>query len=118
MLAEQPLSLRELVHVIKAKAWGIQKAFEMFGDGRTRLMMWEERLVGWAPPPNGWVKLNFDGLLRGEGMAVADGLSRNSTGDWVYGFTTNLGICSIFEAELWGCRLAYNKLGTMAVGGC
>lgn len=62
-----------------------------------------ERLIGWSPPSEGWVKLNTDGAVRGDhGMATAGGVLRGGDGCWGGGFAVNIGICSVPLAELWG----------------
>ena len=60
-------------------------------------------MVGWYPPPDGWLKLNSDGAVSGvSGLACAGGLLRNSDGKWAGGFIMNIGICSVLRSELWG----------------
>ncbi|GKV49295.1 hypothetical protein SLEP1_g56052 [Rubroshorea leprosula] len=61
--------------------------------------------VRWKRPDEGWVKLNTDGSFNRDGnSASAGGLIRDSLGDWISGFTVNVGSASIFIAELWGLR--------------
>lgn len=81
----------------------------------------EWRLVGWNPPPSGWVKLNSDGSVRGgEYKASSGGIIRNMDGDWLSGYSWNIGACSIAKAELWGVvdglHLAYEKGFRWTVG--
>ena len=61
-----------------------------------------ERWICWQPPRWPFLKLNTDGALKSSGLASAGGLVRNYCGEWVCGFSMNLGSCSIMEAELWG----------------
>ncbi|KAH9720547.1 proline transporter 2 [Citrus sinensis] len=61
-----------------------------------------ERWIYWQPPRWPVLKLNTDGALKSSGLASAGGLVRNYCGEWVCGFSMNLGSCSIMEAQLWG----------------
>ncbi|BFG33611.1 hypothetical protein CerSpe_198850 [Prunus speciosa] len=68
----------------------------------------------WEPPDNGWFKLNVDGSRRfGAGTIGAGSVIRDSRGGWLGGFTVNLGIGQILDAECWGLffgiRLAIDK---------
>ncbi|KAK8582460.1 hypothetical protein V6N13_069237 [Hibiscus sabdariffa] len=41
-------------------------------------------MVSWTCPPDGWVKINFDGLVHGNhSMTSTGGVIRNSKGEWV-----------------------------------
>ncbi|XP_061369203.1 uncharacterized protein LOC133312077 [Gastrolobium bilobum] len=66
-------------------------------------------------PGDGVVKINTDGVARGNpGLAAYGGLIRNSQGRWLGGFAYKLGLlCSSFKAELWGVlrglELAWNE---------
>ncbi|KAF7843157.1 ribonuclease H [Senna tora] len=60
----------------------------------------------WTRPQGEWVKLNVDGAVcRITDDAGCGGLLRNSKGDWIKGFTCNLGKTTIICAELWGIYL-------------
>ncbi|CAA7039100.1 unnamed protein product [Microthlaspi erraticum] len=62
-----------------------------------------ERLIRWTRPENGWVKLNTDGVSRGNpGAAAAGGVLRDEMGSWCRGFSPNIGTCMTPLAELWG----------------
>ena len=59
-------------------------------------------LLKWSLPPCDVLKLNIDGSrLSHNGSIAAGGLIRNSDGDWVCGFSANLGVGDIHVAELW-----------------
>lgn len=59
--------------------------------------------VGWDPPPTGWFKMNSDGSVRtNTGRASCGGLIRNGDGDFVAGFSCNMGSGTIMQAELMG----------------
>ena len=61
-----------------------------------------ETLIGWTPPPTGFVKLNTDGsVLCNPGHASSEGLLRDSNGNWIQGFSHFLGITNSLVAELW-----------------
>ena len=48
--------------------------------------------VRWNKPPHGWFKLNTDGASMGNpGKAGRGGLTRDSSGNWVKGFSRSLG---------------------------
>lgn len=57
----------------------------------------------WIPPPDGFFKLNSDGSVQ-RNSAAAGGLIRDQRGDWVSGFSMNIGPSSIADSELWGLR--------------
>uniref|UniRef100_A0A2N9HWM1 Reverse transcriptase domain-containing protein n=1 Tax=Fagus sylvatica TaxID=28930 RepID=A0A2N9HWM1_FAGSY len=64
-----------------------------------------ETLIGWTPPPTGFVKLNTNGsVLHNPGHASSRGLLRDSNGNWIQGFSHFLGITNSLVAELWGLR--------------
>ncbi|BFG20702.1 hypothetical protein CerSpe_069760 [Prunus speciosa] len=57
----------------------------------------------WTAPKCGICKINTDGSRKTEtGCIGAGGILRDSTGKWLNGFSVNLGIGTILEAELWG----------------
>jgi ribonuclease HI len=58
--------------------------------------------IAWQCPEDGWLSLNTDGASRGEVIAGCGGLLRNSNGQWLGGFSKNLGRCNAYLAELWG----------------
>jgi ribonuclease HI len=61
-----------------------------------------EIAVSWKCPEDGWVSLNTDGASKGGVTAGCGGLIRNSFGQWMGGFSRNLGCCTAYIAELWG----------------
>lgn len=62
-----------------------------------------ERMIAWTLPRPGWTKLNTDGASRGNpGNATAGSVLRDEAGDWIGGFSLNIGICTAPLAELWG----------------
>ena len=59
------------------------------------------QVIWWQFPPDPFIKLNTDGSVLGNpGLAGAGGLLRNSSGDWLSGFSLHLGISSNNMAEL------------------
>nr|KYP39537.1 Putative ribonuclease H protein At1g65750 family [Cajanus cajan] len=57
--------------------------------------------VGWKFPPEGILKLNCDGAVDVNSIAACRGVLRDSSGDFVFAFTSMLGTCSVVQAELW-----------------
>ncbi|KAH1097270.1 hypothetical protein J1N35_014191 [Gossypium stocksii] len=50
-----------------------------------------------------WVLLSTDrAVARDSGYAATGGVARNREGNWIVGFNRFLGVCSSFEAEVWG----------------
>jgi ribonuclease HI len=77
----------------------------------TTLRSRNQVLLSWIPPPPGTLKLNIDGSrISSSGHIAAGGLLRNCHGDWIGGFSANLGTGEILIAELWslyyGLKLA------------
>jgi ribonuclease HI len=58
--------------------------------------------IAWQSPEDGWICLNTDGASKSGEIAGCGGLLRNSHGQWINGFSRNLGRCSAYIAELWG----------------
>lgn len=99
---------RDRVRFIKDRALDVWKA-HVHKMGVTTRTAREERLIAWSPPRVGWFKLNTDGASRGNpGLATAGGVVRDGDGNWCYGFSLNIGICSAPLAELWGAYYGLN----------
>ncbi|GLT50515.1 hypothetical protein SLA2020_239980 [Shorea laevis] len=61
--------------------------------------------IKWETPPPGWIKLNSDGSCStNRGIADAEGIIRDHLGNWIIGFTKNLGHGSNDEVEVWGLK--------------
>ncbi|KAL6188353.1 hypothetical protein ACLB2K_039746 [Fragaria x ananassa] len=59
------------------------------------------RLVLWHPPLSPWIKLNTDGLAKGNpGLAACEGVFRDYQGHFIGGFTTPIGHHNAFFSEL------------------
>ncbi|KAL6206588.1 hypothetical protein ACLB2K_023836 [Fragaria x ananassa] len=59
------------------------------------------RLVLWHPPLSPWIKLNTDGLAKGNpGLAACGGVFRDYQGHFIGGFTTPIGHHNAFFSEL------------------
>lgn len=57
--------------------------------------------ITWYPPPRGWVKLNSDGVSKGNpGPAGGAGIFRDSVGQFLHAYTFKSGFCDAFKAEL------------------
>ncbi|MCI14607.1 beta-amyrin synthase [Trifolium medium] len=60
-----------------------------------------ELLIAWSPPMDPCVQFNCDGAVTNCGLnAACSGVLRNSYGKFIYGFSRNLGACTITLAEL------------------
>jgi ribonuclease HI len=60
-----------------------------------------------AAPLRSWIKCNIDGFALGSpGLSACGGLFRNSNGDFLEGFSDNLGTASSLFAELMAAILA------------
>ena len=55
----------------------------------------------------GWIKINFDGLVAQNRKASCGGLLCHSQGEFLVRLSTNLGMCLISVVEIWG---AYYRL--------
>uniref|UniRef100_A0A7N2LQE5 RNase H type-1 domain-containing protein n=1 Tax=Quercus lobata TaxID=97700 RepID=A0A7N2LQE5_QUELO len=62
-------------------------------------------LAGWKPTPFPFLTLNTDGSAKGNtGHAGAGGIIRDHWGNWIRGFSINIGITHSMMAELWAIR--------------
>jgi len=62
--------------------------------------------IGCMRPPIGWIKLNCYGAWKGsDTLAGCGGLIRNSNGKWIKDYFTQIGMCDVFHAEMWGMCL-------------
>ncbi|CAN1853511.1 Putative ribonuclease H protein At1g65750 [Linum perenne] len=72
-----------------------------------------ETHIGWKPAGDPWFTLNTDGSLANNGRAAAGEAIRSPDGSLLAAFTTNLGICSITQAEIRGIiegmKIAWSK---------
>ncbi|KAI5321119.1 hypothetical protein L3X38_030190 [Prunus dulcis] len=60
------------------------------------------------------LKLNVDGSHKGStGCIGADGVIRNSLGEWIGEFAVNLGMGQILDAELWSLFLSSCLIGDL-----
>ncbi|CAL2255075.1 unnamed protein product [Prunus armeniaca] len=59
--------------------------------------------IHWIAPTHGVCKINTDGSRNSDSGSIgAGGLLRDNYGAWIKGFSVNLGVGSVLEAELWG----------------
>ncbi|XVF81675.1 hypothetical protein PTKIN_Ptkin15bG0174300 [Pterospermum kingtungense] len=105
-------SLDFKVQWIKSQASEFNAAFQKRMDRVDENVMMT-RFLSWPHPPVDWVALNTDGCSKSSlGVAGCGGLLRDFQGNWLKGFTLNIGFCSAIEAELWGVlqglRLAWS----------
>ena len=60
-------------------------------------------MVGWCSLLVDFYKLNVDGAFEvRKWQGSCGGLIRNDAGEFLGGFSMNIGSCSVLEAELWG----------------
>ncbi|KAE8675571.1 tir-nbs resistance protein [Hibiscus syriacus] len=96
-------------------------ALESCNSGAVQRYTPAVRLEPWEPPDLDWFKLNTDGAYRPDSrLAACGGVIRDHMGAWVVGFSKVIGMCSAWEAELWGVYnglcLAWNMGGGRIVG--
>ncbi|CAL9006319.1 unnamed protein product [Prunus brigantina] len=88
---------------IKKMAWMNQALLAKSG---WRLLQHEQGLwaeLSWNRPNPGGCKINSDGSRNNTiGQIGVAGVLRDATGAWLKGYSVNLGIGSVLEAELWG----------------
>ncbi|KAF7804601.1 putative ribonuclease H protein At1g65750 family [Senna tora] len=71
--------------------------------------------IAWVPPPDGWIKVNVDGSVDpgSFGSSACGGVLRDRDGNFLCGFSRNVGSCSITFTELWGVlsglQVAWNR---------
>lgn len=59
--------------------------------------------IAWSQSPMDMVKVNVDGASRrNSGWAACGCVIHDHDGRWIIGAATNLGICSAYQAGLWG----------------
>ena len=69
---------------------------------KKRISNFVVKQVRWHPPPTSWLILNSDGSVFNQFDASCGGIIRDHNGNFILGFSANLGTCSITQAELWG----------------
>lgn len=77
----------------------------MFSNSKLASMQVGKRtkLIGWSFPENDWIKCNTDGACLEGGLRIGcGGVFRDSSGNWIFGFTRHIGEGSVLTAELWG----------------
>ncbi|CAN0876753.1 Putative ribonuclease H protein At1g65750, partial [Linum grandiflorum] len=80
-------------------------AHEIFSMKRISHPNREVELIGWSPPPIGWVKLNVDGSrVSAEDSTAIGGVLRGACGTWIAGFLHHIGSQPILQAELLAIR--------------
>ncbi|KAE8691145.1 hypothetical protein F3Y22_tig00110893pilonHSYRG01320 [Hibiscus syriacus] len=76
--------------------------FLMEGNWNEKSSICKGAASTWSSPPRGWTCLNTDGAVATlDGRGSIGGVFRNSTCDWIIGFTKNIGTTSALHAELW-----------------
>ncbi|MBA0875954.1 hypothetical protein Goshw_026328 [Gossypium schwendimanii] len=49
-----------------------------------------------------WICIRFGVVKVNTRFASTSGVLRDQNGDWILGFNCRVGICSVYEAKLWG----------------
>ena len=62
--------------------------------------MHRELLVSWKHPPDGWVKVNSDGLVLANHKVTCSGLLKDALGHFLRCFAACLGLCPVMIAKL------------------
>ncbi|KAK9041594.1 hypothetical protein V6N11_016688 [Hibiscus sabdariffa] len=79
------------------------RARQIVRRGRSAIVAQTRTMGHWIAPPEHWIKINTDGARSiTSGLASCGGVGRDSSGTWCFGFSRDLGLCSVLEAELWG----------------
>ncbi|XP_039061498.1 uncharacterized protein LOC120205740 [Hibiscus syriacus] len=69
----------------------------------------------WNPPRAGTFKPNTDGGVNPMTMKPSSGgVIGDCRGDWIVGYTRNIGCCSILQSGFWGFLMASRLLGNEA----
>jgi len=92
---------RDRTRLIKEAAKEVTLATNKM-NGRSGSVGSIDILVGWNVPSEGWLKLNTDGASR---------VLRDREGEWLGGFSLNIGRCTAPVAELWGVYYGLFLLG-------
>ncbi|XVF39991.1 hypothetical protein PTKIN_Ptkin01aG0077600 [Pterospermum kingtungense] len=88
---------------IKAKAREVMVATSLDVRVPSDAQEYISKLVGWLPPPNGWITVNTDGCCKNNfSVAGCGGVLWDSNGEWIQGFSHNIGGCNVLAAKLWG----------------
>lgn len=61
----------------------------------------------------GWVKLNTDGARDKDGKVSCGGFIKVTEGEWLRGFSKNIGISNVYIAELFGVLKGLKIIVTM-----
>ena len=95
-----PFNPRDILH--KAKGFSLEQTLLLsrlpFTPTKTPV------LIGWTPPPFGFVKLNTDGsVTTPPSLANGSGLLRDTDEKWLRGYH-NIGIKNSLVVKLWALR--------------
>ena len=93
---------------IFAKFWSVFRSQHLYSDLSNPLdrPVKNTSFISWGWPAMGWIKLNCDGSVLINRKASCGGLARDESGQFLHGFSVNLGICPITVAEIWGAFYA------------
>ncbi|KAL4346274.1 hypothetical protein GQ457_17G023140 [Hibiscus cannabinus] len=72
--------------------------------------------VSWQPPQQGWFCLNIDAAVKAvTNMGSIEGIIRGSSGEWIIGYTKQIGHVSPLQAELWSILVGLEVTWSMCV---
>ncbi|CAL2264022.1 unnamed protein product [Prunus armeniaca] len=95
---EEPLPFSPLIVILNAAREWFSNAYAL----QSKTLKTQVPLA-WEPLAVGGFKLKVDrSRISSNGAIGAGGVIRNSLGDWVTGFTVNLGKGQILDVEIWG----------------
>ncbi|XP_075663106.1 uncharacterized protein LOC142632618 [Castanea sativa] len=91
----------KLAGVILNQAWEFIHCVSSLRVSTRKVM----RSFCWEKPPEGWLKLNTDGLAEeGSGLACCGEVIRDANGHWISDFNKRIGTTNSFAVELLGLR--------------
>ena len=93
---------QDLYHRIIWNARDYHWAQSMMVAAKLKVVDFQVKHISWKPPPGDWIKINLDGSVFNNNNAACGGLIRDHQGRFLFGFSANLGLCTITFAELWG----------------
>ncbi|XP_019200030.1 PREDICTED: uncharacterized protein LOC109193611 [Ipomoea nil] len=98
----QEISLNSKISWILTQHKEITTAFARASHpvGSSNAAAWKQ--LTWSKPQENYIKINVDGSMHPQNsMAGCGGVARDSSGEWIGGFTSNIGRYHPLMAEVW-----------------